>query len=131
MKLIKELRPEHPVYFRPIAVPKTAQADQKRQAGLDALVEAVVGYPSFESAKQQLQAFALEMQWDRLLATNWNDFRDNFDGKVHCESAIASVKSAAPSRPLIMKRTGETRWLLQKLKAKHPPTPPPSPPPES
>lgn len=124
MKLVKELRPEHLVYFRPIALPKpAAPADQKRQASLDALVEAVVGYPSLGSAKQQLQALALEMKWERLLATNWNDFRVRFDGRVHCESGIASAKTAAPSRPLIMRRTGEARWLLQKLKAEHSPPP--------
>jgi len=69
----------------------------ERQASLDAIVKAVVGYPSFEPTKQKLQAIALQNQWDRLLATNWNDFCDSFDGKVHCESTIASIKSATPT----------------------------------
>jgi hypothetical protein len=50
IKLTNRLKPKHTICFRPIIVPKTAA--QKRQASLDAIVKAVVGYPSFEPAKQ-------------------------------------------------------------------------------
>jgi hypothetical protein len=95
IKLTNRLKLKRTICFRLIIVPKTAA--QKRQASLDAIAKAVVGYPSFEPAKQKLQAIALQNQWDRLLATNRNDFCDSFDGKVHCESTIASIKSATPT----------------------------------
>ena len=109
--LTKRLTPKNTVCFRPIIVPKTVA--QKGQASLDTLVKAVVGDPSFEAAKKRLQAIALKNQWDHLLATNWNDFCGSFNGKVHCESTIASIKSATP--PLIKKLPEETRASFEKL----------------
>ena len=74
-------------------------------------VKAMVDDPSFEPAKKRLQAIALKNQWDHLLATNCNDC-GSFNGKVRCESTIASIKSATP--PLIKKLPEETRSSFEK-----------------